>query len=119
MEQGHLFTADDKQETKAATTAQESGCVYPGCHKLCALNSVYCPHHVAVVEWEAAKPERRRLREAQLKERRRLEEELLAASPLRVLNPPSSEPPQQKRRAKPRLKSNRRAAFQVEKERIS
>jgi hypothetical protein len=120
MQQLNFFTTDDNQETNAATPPQEIGCVYPCCNKVRAPNSAYCQHHIHVVAWEATEPERRRQHAAQLQQWRSVQEETLAASPLRAMNPQSVEPPQRKRRAKPRrIKLNRGAKFLVEKERIS
>jgi hypothetical protein len=107
--QRFLFTADDhKKEDGTATTV---GCAYPRCDKMSAPNAGFCPHHVVVVAWESAAPERKRQRAAQLREKRRLEEEFLAASPLRALNPQPVKPPHDKQRANPpsSAKSNRRA----------
>jgi hypothetical protein len=85
---------NERDEDDKVTTV---ACAYPRCGKMPAPNSAYCPHHEAVVEWEAGAPERKQRRAAESRERRRSEEEYLAASPLRAVNSQPVKPPQHKR----------------------
>jgi hypothetical protein len=112
-----LFLFPETEDT-GSTDPTDIGCVWPGCGKIPAPDSPHCPYHILIEEWKRDEPNRRKRRADLVRDMKRQKDESLAASPLRADNPQFLEPPQ-KRRAKPRPKSNRRAALQAEKERTS